>query len=46
MYCTKCGNELDDAAVICPKCGVPTENYKKMQQAQKAQQTVSVNLVP
>lgn len=21
-YCTKCGKEIDDAAVICPHCGV------------------------
>ena len=24
-YCSKCGNELFDEAVICPKCGCPTE---------------------
>ena len=23
-YCTKCGNELMDEAVICPKCGCAT----------------------
>ena len=23
MFCTNCGNEIADAAVICPKCGVP-----------------------
>lgn len=23
MFCAKCGNQIDDAAVICPKCGVP-----------------------
>lgn len=22
-YCRKCGTEIDDEAVICPKCGVP-----------------------
>ncbi len=27
-YCTKCGNELFDEAVICPKCGCPVENAK------------------
>lgn len=21
MYCTKCGNQISDEAVICPKCG-------------------------
>ena len=24
-YCSKCGNELMDEAVICPKCGCATE---------------------
>ena len=23
MFCKNCGNQLADAAVICPKCGVP-----------------------
>lgn len=27
MYCTHCGNEISDNAVVCPKCGVPTDNY-------------------
>lgn len=21
MYCSKCGNQLNDEAVVCPKCG-------------------------
>lgn len=25
-YCSKCGNELHDEAVICPKCGCPVED--------------------
>lgn len=25
MYCTKCGNEINDNAVICPNCGCSTE---------------------
>ena len=29
MYCTNCGAQLDDKAVICVKCGVPTANYKQ-----------------
>ncbi len=24
-YCTKCGNELVDEAVVCPKCGCAAE---------------------
>ena len=23
MFCRNCGNQIADAAVICPKCGVP-----------------------
>jgi uncharacterized membrane protein YvbJ len=23
MFCKNCGNEIADAAVVCPKCGVP-----------------------
>lgn len=26
-FCTHCGNELMDEAVICPKCGCQAENY-------------------
>ena len=26
-YCTNCGNELFDEAVICPKCGYPTAEF-------------------
>ena len=25
-YCSKCGNQVMDEAVICPKCGCPVEN--------------------
>lgn len=28
MYCRKCGNQMDDTAMACPKCGAPTKNYK------------------
>lgn len=27
-YCSKCGNELLDEAVICPKCGCPADSGK------------------
>ncbi|MFA6860520.1 MAG: TM2 domain-containing protein [Clostridia bacterium] len=30
MFCANCGNQIDDKAVICPKCGVPVKKaYKK-----------------
>lgn len=27
VYCRNCGGEIDEKAVICIHCGVPTENY-------------------
>lgn len=27
MFCKNCGAQIDDRAVICPKCGVATDNY-------------------
>lgn len=26
-YCTHCGTELNDEAVVCPSCGCPTDLY-------------------
>lgn len=34
MFCKKCGKEIDDAAVICPSCGVQTDNFQKQNQTQ------------
>lgn len=31
MFCSKCGKEISDEAVICPACGVPTPNYHPQQ---------------
>lgn len=31
-YCSTCGKEIQDAAVICPHCGCPTANYQATQQ--------------
>lgn len=28
MFCSKCGKELDDEAIVCPGCGCQTHNYK------------------
>ena len=27
-FCTQCGNELDEKAVMCPKCGTTMETLK------------------
>ena len=31
MYCTKCGNKIDDNANFCPRCGekITRENNNK-----------------
>lgn len=34
-YCSKCGNELLDEAVICPKCGCPVPDMKTPRQGSK-----------
>ena len=33
MFCSKCGKEIDNEAVICVHCGCPTQNYKDNTQA-------------
>jgi uncharacterized membrane protein YvbJ len=27
MFCSNCGTQLDDKAVVCIKCGAPTPNF-------------------
>lgn len=29
-YCTHCGNQVDDACIICPKCGCKADAEKKI----------------
>lgn len=29
MYCKNCGNQLAEEAIVCPSCGVATENFYK-----------------
>lgn len=29
MFCSKCGNEIDNEAVVCPECGCPTKNFSR-----------------
>ena len=41
-YCCKCGNELFDEAVICPKCGCPTEGEIKKDNASVKVNTAAI----
>jgi TM2 domain-containing membrane protein YozV len=27
MFCSNCGTQIDDKAVVCVKCGAPTTNF-------------------
>ncbi|MDE6667484.1 MAG: DUF4190 domain-containing protein [Clostridia bacterium] len=29
MFCKNCGKDIDDSAVVCPNCGVATDNMGK-----------------
>jgi len=44
MYCSKCGKQIDDAAVICVGCGVPTQNFKNQQT--NSQQPITIVNAP
>lgn len=35
MFCRNCGKEIEDNAVICPSCGVATENATKKKKVKK-----------
>jgi hypothetical protein len=45
MFCKTCGNELDNQALICPKCGVPTANYNKTATTQSSVINVTSTLL-
>lgn len=34
MFCSKCGKEIDDMAIVCPMCGVATQNFEGNKQPQ------------
>lgn len=41
MYCKNCGKQIADEAVICPDCGVATDNFKKAD-AQPTAQPINI----
>ena len=32
MFCSKCGKEIDNDAIVCMHCGCPTQNYNRAPQ--------------
>lgn len=45
MYCNNCGNEIDDKAVICPKCGVATGSKTPVANSDKTNTLAIVGFV-
>ena len=45
-YCTHCGNELLDEAIICPKCGCKVEQPKTVYKASKELDVAKEELCP
>ena len=41
MYCNNCGAEINDQAVVCPKCGVPTAKLSNFGAKESAPHSVS-----
>lgn len=41
MFCQKCGSELDADAVVCPKCGCPTEKFAEKKNPEPVPEKVS-----
>ena len=31
-FCSKCGKEINDEAVVCPACGCPTSKFDRKEQ--------------
>ncbi len=42
MFCKNCGKEIDDSAVVCPNCGVATENMAKNAPAPAQKNTMAL----
>jgi len=45
MFCAACGTQLSDAAVVCPKCGVPTPKFKQALAASTDQPKAITNTI-
>lgn len=41
MYCSKCGKEIDNDAIICPLCGVATQNFNILQKNSQPQVVIN-----
>lgn len=46
MFCKNCGAEIDDNAVVCPKCGVAVKNVTAVNDAPSAGLAVLCFFIP
>lgn len=46
MYCSHCGKELSDDAVLCPECGTPTANMSSYRDTAETPQTPAPKTEP
>ncbi|MBE6771077.1 MAG: TM2 domain-containing protein [Ruminococcaceae bacterium] len=44
MFCKNCGKEIDNAAVVCPACGVATDNFNQ-NKTQQVQNTPPITII-
>lgn len=45
MYCRKCGEEIDDKAVICPKCGCYTDKEEKKVDSENGESKTGMGVI-
>lgn len=43
-YCSHCGAEINDDAVICPHCGCPTKEYNEEKVSQNDSLTTAIKV--
>lgn len=44
MYCKKCGNQIEDGAAFCPKCGTASDGQAEAQSAAASAEVKSVSV--
>ena len=44
MFCSKCGSEINDDAVVCPKCGCLVDNKKLNQNVKPSGLKVAIKV--
>ncbi len=45
MFCSKCGAEIHDEAIICPKCGCQTKNQILKKVSEPSEDNVSGGII-